>query len=111
MKDEMKVLLREVIKDELTGVRTDLAEFRKEVNNRLSNLEDGQEFLKKGQESIERKISSIPFEYEGLENSIGNSFKNLEAIQDRQQSLIETLSVRSIQHENDIREIKKTIKK
>ncbi|EKN70059.1 hypothetical protein BABA_06771 [Neobacillus bataviensis LMG 21833] len=141
MTENLKEMLREVLKEELTGIRSDVVNvqlevggLKKEVTEMGSNVGNLQKEvtglctsmkifkeeltevkthvaeLHFGQERIERKIGSIPSQFEQLKNSIDEDIKRLTRIQERQQLVIETLSARSIQQQTDIKELNYTKK-
>ena len=116
MSQDIKELLREVLTDELTGLRIELSDFRKEVtvrfeevNGQFENVIGRLANLEKGQKSIEQRISTIPAQYQALEDSLGGSTKAFESNQKKQQALIELLSFRSISNETEIKELRKLI--
>ncbi len=69
------------------------------IENNVKNIENDVQLLKAGQKRIERKIGFIPEQYQNLEDYLG-----------KQHLTIETLSARSIEHEAEIKDLKRLVK-
>lgn len=136
MSDEIKSLLRDVLKEELGSIektvaamQQDIIEFKCEtvqwyeklgsdfenVQSRLEAMEKNYEEMKQCLDKIEhdqarkdRKISSIIVQYQHLESFISKEIKRLQSINTHQKT-IELLSSRSIQHEADIKELNRVV--
>ncbi|AGK53814.1 hypothetical protein [Bacillus sp. 1NLA3E] len=137
MSEEIKNVLREVLKEEFAEFRrttmelqNDLAELRVEASDRMEKLEhilgnldqrigtmekkdekmaDCLEKIEHDYERKDKKISSIIVQYQHLESFIGTEIKRLTAIHDKQKT-IDLLAARSIQHEADINELNRVVK-
>jgi hypothetical protein len=136
MSEEMKELLREVLREELTPIQNavdeiqrDLIEYRAEsrmqfeklgtviesFDIRMESLEKNYDEMSRCMDKLEhdharkdKKISSIIIQYQHLENFISKEIKRLSALQSNQKT-IDLLSVRSIQHEADIKELNRVV--
>ncbi|WP_318502699.1 hypothetical protein [Bacillus sp. T3] len=136
MSDEIKSLLRDVLREELTSfektltsMEQDLIELKCEtvkwyeklgsdienVHSRIEAIEKNYDEMKQCLDKIEhdqarkdRKISSIIVQYQHLESFISKEIKRLQSINSNQKT-IELLSSRSIQHEADIKELNRVV--
>jgi len=136
MSDEIKSLLRDVLREELarfektvTSMQQDLSEFKCEtvnwfeklgsdienVHSRIEAIEKNYDEMKQCLDKIEhdqarkdRKISSIIVQYQHLESFISKEIKRLQSINSHQKT-IELLSSRSIQHEAEIKELNRVV--
>lgn len=136
MSEELKSLMREVIKEELsdfrrtiTELQNDLIELRTDAADRyeklkyvLENLDQRMEALEKNNDEMgknlekiehdhdrrDRKISSIIVQYQHLESFISKEIKRLASMQNNQKT-IDLLSARSIQHEAELKELNRVV--
>ncbi|MGJ7921086.1 hypothetical protein [Neobacillus sp. LXY-4] len=136
MSEELKSLIREVIKEELsdfrrtiTELQNDLIELRTDAADRyeklkyvLENLDQRMEALEKNNDEMgknlekiehdhdrrDRKISSIIVQYQHLESFISKEIKRLGSLQNNQKT-IDLLSARSIQHEAELKELNRVV--
>ena len=137
MSEDVKAVLREVLKEELVEIQrkfdsfqTELGEFRSEnierlikMENSMEQLEQRVEAIEKGQEEIikrldkiehgydrmDRKIGSIIVQSQHLESFISSELKRALSGLDKQQT-IDLLAARSIQHEAYIKELHRAVK-
>lgn len=70
----------------------------KSMGKDIKSLETDVKFLKDGQERIERKIGGIPEQYEQLEVYLA-----------KQHLIVGTLSARSIEHESEIKDLRRLV--
>ncbi|QOY35216.1 hypothetical protein AWH56_021345 [Anaerobacillus isosaccharinicus] len=103
MNEELKELLRSVLKEELKPIR-----------KQLDNFEQRFERIDQRLEIIEIDVRNLK---DNLINGLGPYFEQITSHIDEvkevtktQQIMIETLSARSIKHESEIKEIKRLIK-
>lgn len=136
MNEEMKTLLRDVLKEELAEVhrtvsqlQKDVYEFRTDTKRRYEQLESALSHFGVRLEAIEKnfdemtrsldklehdharkdkKISSIIVQYQHLESFITKEIKRISSMHTSQKT-IDLLSARSIQHEADIRELNRVV--
>ncbi|MEB1808857.1 MAG: hypothetical protein LPK26_16475 [Bacillaceae bacterium] len=93
--------------DRLDGLDNRLDGF----NNRLDGLENGQQVLMRDVSSIkDNLISGLGPYFEHIEKHIDEKTYELKDTLEDQQRVIETLSVRSIKHESEIKDFKEMLK-
>ncbi|MDE5415045.1 hypothetical protein [Alkalihalobacterium chitinilyticum] len=81
------------------------------LDNRLDGLENGQQVLMRDVSSIkDNLISGLGPYFEHIEKHIDEKTYELKDILEDQQRVIETLSVRSIKHESEIKDFKEMLK-
>lgn len=95
MSQELKELLRSVLKEEIEPINKQL----KTLEQGVKMLEQDVKELKDGQNKILKVIGQIPAQYESLEQFVGN-----------QERVIEALSYRSLKHESEIKDLNRLIK-
>ncbi|WNF37367.1 hypothetical protein RJD24_02585 [Bacillaceae bacterium IKA-2] len=76
-----------------------MQEVLNQILQKLDNIEKDVKVLTVGQERIERKIGGIPEQYQKLEDYLG-----------KQHLTVDTLSVRSIEHEAEIKNLYRLVK-
>ncbi|WP_147535555.1 hypothetical protein [Bacillus marasmi] len=136
MNEEMKSLLRDVLKEEFAEVHQTVCKLRKDVDEfradtkeryekletamsdiglRLDAIENSYEVMSRSLDKLEhdharkeKKISSIIVQYQHLESFITKEIRRLSSM-NMNQKTIDLLSARSIQHEADIRELNRVI--
>jgi antitoxin MazE len=102
----------------LKAFMDEMRDFRSDVKDRFSRLEEGQERLevdvaglKDGQQRLESDVSVIKGVVTNNLTEARNYMKQLEFIQARQNRIIEILSARSLSHEANIQDLKTTVQK
>lgn len=80
----------------------------KQVNGRLGSVENRLDSVENRLDSMEQRLSSIATEQQQIKQAVfetNEHVKRLETIQDGQQRIIDLLSVRSIQHEAELKRL------
>lgn len=119
MNNDLKELLQSVIREELEPVTQKLEHMDKRLDKmdaRLDRMENEQQFIKQAvletNESLNvigSDVSAIKEEQQLIKQAVmetNQAVQRLESIQDQQHRIIEMLSVRSIEHEAELRRIK-----
>lgn len=78
------------------------------VENRLDSMENRLDSMENRLDSMEQRLSSIETEQQQIKQAVfetNEHVKRLETIQDGQQRIIDLLSVRSIQHEAELKRL------
>lgn len=102
MEETLKLILNEL---------KELKEGQQELRKDVSDLKVGQQDLRKDVTSIkDNLINGLGPYFEQIEKHIDIKTKELKEILDDQQRVIETLAVRSIKHESEIKDFKHILK-
>ncbi|HHY72847.1 MAG TPA: hypothetical protein GX497_06410 [Bacillus bacterium] len=115
LKDEMSGL-----KDEINGLKGETKEIKQEMNERFTNIESTmatKEDIKRIENIIkEARIENINSdslilqkqdEMQDTVKSIEDTAKNIQTTQDKHEKIVERLSLRSIEQEQDIAELRR----
>ncbi|MFN7249933.1 MAG: hypothetical protein ACK4M9_03990 [Anaerobacillus sp.] len=138
MNEELKELLRSVLKEELEPIHKQLGSFEQRferiderfdaVDQKFVRIDERFDVVDQQFVSIDERFNGVDLRLEKIEIDVGNLKDNLinglgpyfeqitshidevKEVTKTHQIMIETLSARSIQHESEIKEIKRLLK-
>ncbi|GEN35948.1 hypothetical protein [Aneurinibacillus danicus] len=106
--DEQKLveMMRSVIREELQPMREEIRKELQPLQKRLDSLEEGQKQIAKQIGDLTDKLLE---KMDEQTRDAKSEVRQLANIQERQQSVIELLSIRSVEHDADIKRIKQLL--
>lgn len=112
MSDKMDLILQQL--QEMARGQAETNEQLAKIDDRLNRLDAGQEELRIGQDELRAGQEELKAEVASIKGTVGNIRSEMRSHLDRveelvsdQRGVLELLSVRSVRHEAEIRDIKR----